>query len=56
MTPCICETNFVLLLFRTILLNNGIEKIIRKARENHESCKSAATDALRDLGLDDYNK
>ncbi|KAF7143772.1 hypothetical protein RHSIM_Rhsim05G0080700 [Rhododendron simsii] len=40
----------------TILLNNGIEKFIRKARENHESCNSAATDALRDLGLDDYNK
>lgn len=40
---------------RTLLLSNGIEKIIRKAKENHESCKEAATDALRDLGLDDYN-
>ncbi|XP_057502527.1 uncharacterized protein LOC130786264 [Actinidia eriantha] len=40
---------------RTLLLNNGIEKIIRKAKENHESCKEAATDALRDLGLDNYN-
>ncbi|XAR72877.1 hypothetical protein NMG60_11019663 [Bertholletia excelsa] len=40
---------------RTLLLNNGIEKIIRKAKENHESCKGAATDALRDLGLDNYN-
>ncbi|KAL7002779.1 hypothetical protein U1Q18_003936 [Sarracenia purpurea var. burkii] len=40
---------------RTLLLSNGIDKIIRKAKENHESCKDAATDALRDLGLDDYN-
>lgn len=40
---------------RTILLNNGIDKFIRKAKENHDSCKDAATDALRDLGLDDYN-
>lgn len=40
---------------RTILLNNGIEKLIRKAKGNHESCKAAATDALRDLGLDNYN-
>ncbi|THG20869.1 hypothetical protein TEA_024089 [Camellia sinensis var. sinensis] len=39
----------------TLLLNNGIEKIIRKAKENHTSCKDAATDALRDLGLDNYN-
>lgn len=46
---------FSISLNRTILLNNGIEKIIRKAKENHESCKDAATDALRDLGLDDYN-
>ncbi|XP_062091648.1 uncharacterized protein LOC133797675 [Humulus lupulus] len=40
---------------RTILLNNGVEKHIRKAKQNHEFCKEAATDALRDLGLDDYN-
>ncbi|XP_054776818.1 uncharacterized protein LOC129285256 [Prosopis cineraria] len=40
---------------RTILLNNGVEKCIRKAKQNHDSCKDAATDALRDLGLDDYN-
>ncbi|KAK9287173.1 hypothetical protein L1049_015584 [Liquidambar formosana] len=40
---------------RTLLLSNGIEKIIRKAKVNHESNKAAATDALRDLGLDDYN-
>ncbi|XP_059653925.1 uncharacterized protein LOC132300733 [Cornus florida] len=40
---------------RTILLSNGIEKLIRKAKENNESCKEAATDALRDLGLDNYN-
>ncbi|KAL5705846.1 hypothetical protein ACHQM5_024086 [Ranunculus cassubicifolius] len=40
---------------RTILLGNGIEKIIRKAKENHKSCREAATDALRDLGLDNYN-
>ncbi|XVE49157.1 hypothetical protein DITRI_Ditri01bG0059600 [Diplodiscus trichospermus] len=40
---------------RTLLLNNGIDKFIRKAKENHQSCKDAATDALRDLGLDNYN-
>lgn len=42
--------------YRTILLSNGIEKLIRRAKESHESCKDAATAALRDLGLDDYNK
>ncbi|GFY89980.1 hypothetical protein Acr_07g0001770 [Actinidia rufa] len=36
---------------RTLLLNNGIEKIIGKAKENHESCKNAP----RDLGLDNNN-
>ncbi|EXC17381.1 Armadillo repeat-containing protein 6 [Morus notabilis] len=40
---------------RTFLLNNGVSKLIRQAKQNHESCKEAATDALRDLGLDDYN-
>lgn len=40
---------------RTILLGCGIEKLIRKARGIHESCRNAATDALRDLGLDDYS-
>ncbi|CAN0878984.1 Protein THALLO [Linum grandiflorum] len=39
---------------RTLLLNQGIDKLIRRARENHGSCKDAATDALRDLGLDNY--
>ncbi|CAN4088852.1 unnamed protein product [Withania somnifera] len=40
---------------RTILLGNGIEELIRKAKMNYKSCKNAATDALRDLGLDGYN-
>ncbi|KAK6946150.1 hypothetical protein RJ641_013694 [Dillenia turbinata] len=40
---------------RTLLLNNGIEKIIRRTKETHESCKDAAAAALRDLGLDNYN-
>ncbi|CAJ2674259.1 armadillo repeat-containing protein 6-like [Trifolium pratense] len=40
---------------RTILLKNGIEKYIRKAKQTHANCKEAATDALRDLGLDSYN-
>ncbi|XVF45186.1 hypothetical protein PTKIN_Ptkin02bG0184800 [Pterospermum kingtungense] len=40
---------------RTLLLNNGIDKLIRKAKENHDSCEDAAIDALRDLGLDNYN-
>lgn len=37
------------------MLNSGVEKCIRKAKQTHASCKEAATDALRDLGLDDYN-
>ncbi|XP_006647944.1 armadillo repeat-containing protein 6 isoform X2 [Oryza brachyantha] len=40
---------------RTILLNNGVEKLIRKAKVMHASCKDAATSALRDLGVDNYN-
>ncbi|KAJ8450818.1 hypothetical protein Cgig2_032443 [Carnegiea gigantea] len=40
---------------RKILLGNGIEKLIRRAKENNVNCKDAATDALRDLGLDNYN-
>ncbi|KAL4615510.1 hypothetical protein ACB092_07G130800 [Castanea dentata] len=40
---------------RTLLLGNGVEKYIRKAKQSHQSCKDAATDALRDLGLDNYN-
>ncbi|XP_015874296.3 uncharacterized protein LOC107411265 [Ziziphus jujuba] len=40
---------------RILLLNNGVEKYVRKAKQSHESCKAAATDALRDLGLDNYN-
>ncbi|KAK2991476.1 hypothetical protein RJ640_016511 [Escallonia rubra] len=41
---------------RSLFLKNGIEKIIRRAKENHEGCKDAAIDALRDLGLDNYNR
>ncbi|XP_057534628.1 uncharacterized protein LOC130812972 [Amaranthus tricolor] len=54
---CLMIRNLVVRNFenRKILLDNGIEKIIRKARESHENCKAAATDALRDLGLDNYN-
>lgn len=40
---------------RTILLNDGAEKLIRKAKALHGSCKDAASSALRDLGLDNYN-
>ncbi|KAL3515248.1 hypothetical protein ACH5RR_022150 [Cinchona calisaya] len=40
---------------RTILLGHGIEKLIRKAKGSHKICKDAATDALRDLGVDNYN-
>ncbi|XP_047975065.1 armadillo repeat-containing protein 6-like [Salvia hispanica] len=40
---------------RKILLNNGIEQLIRRAKQTHKNCKAAATDALRDLGLDNYN-
>ncbi|XP_027160152.1 armadillo repeat-containing protein 6 [Coffea eugenioides] len=40
---------------RKILLSHGIEKHVRKAKGSHKICKEAATDALRDLGLDNYN-
>ncbi|KAF8083737.1 hypothetical protein N665_0755s0019 [Sinapis alba] len=40
---------------RTILLAIGIEKLIRTAKANNEICRASATDALRDLGLDNYN-
>ncbi|GER50425.1 armadillo repeat-containing protein [Striga asiatica] len=40
---------------RKLLLVNGIEGLIRKAKQSHRSCKDAATDALRDLGVDNYN-
>ncbi|CAH2076951.1 unnamed protein product [Thlaspi arvense] len=40
---------------RTILLASGIEKLIRTAKANNEICRASATDALRDLGLDNYN-
>uniref|UniRef100_A0A0E0GDA4 LRRK2 ARM repeat domain-containing protein n=1 Tax=Oryza nivara TaxID=4536 RepID=A0A0E0GDA4_ORYNI len=40
---------------RTILLNDGVEKLIRKTKMMHGSCKDAATSALRDLGVDKYN-
>ncbi|CAA2961972.1 Hypothetical predicted protein, partial [Olea europaea subsp. europaea] len=37
---------------RTLSLGNDIEALLRKAKESHKSCKNAATDALRNLGLD----
>ncbi|KAM0003516.1 putative armadillo repeat-containing protein [Helianthus debilis subsp. tardiflorus] len=40
---------------RPVLLSNGIEKLIRNAKESHKSCKDAAVAALRDLGLENYN-
>ncbi|XP_010530876.1 PREDICTED: armadillo repeat-containing protein 6 [Tarenaya hassleriana] len=40
---------------RTLLLGNGVEKLIRTAKANHEICRDSATDALRDLGVDNYN-
>ncbi|XP_047341394.1 armadillo repeat-containing protein 6 [Impatiens glandulifera] len=41
---------------RSILLSNGVEELIRKVKVNHPTiARDAATDALRDLGLDNYN-
>ncbi|PNX99974.1 armadillo repeat-containing protein 6-like [Trifolium pratense] len=40
---------------KTILLKNGIEKYIRKAKQTHANYKEAANDVLGDLGLDNYN-
>ncbi|KAG6406542.1 hypothetical protein SASPL_134146 [Salvia splendens] len=31
------------------------QQLIRKAKQTLKNCKAAATDALRDLGLDNYN-
>ncbi|CAI9770012.1 unnamed protein product [Fraxinus pennsylvanica] len=44
-----------IMFYRTLLLGNGIEALLEKAKGSHKSCKNAATDALRDLGLDDYD-
>ncbi|KAL3683333.1 hypothetical protein R1sor_001355 [Riccia sorocarpa] len=41
---------------RPIILEKGLEKLIRKAKASHVGCKDAASAALRDLGFDDYNK
>lgn len=49
------DSGGIFLLYRKLLLGSGIEKLIRKAKANHKSCRAAATDALRDLGLDNYN-
>ncbi|KAH9317877.1 hypothetical protein KI387_019646 [Taxus chinensis] len=40
---------------RPLILEKGLENLIRIAKANHEGCKDAAISALRDLGLDDYN-
>ncbi|GFQ04739.1 armadillo repeat-containing protein 6 [Phtheirospermum japonicum] len=40
---------------RKLLLGNGIEDLIRRAKQSHKGCKAAATDALRDLGVNNYN-
>ncbi|XP_073118550.1 uncharacterized protein [Henckelia pumila] len=40
---------------RKLLLGNGIEQLIRNSKGSHRICKDAATDALRDLGVDNYN-
>ncbi|XP_062023532.1 uncharacterized protein LOC133739751 isoform X2 [Rosa rugosa] len=37
-----------------IMLENGVETLIRQAKQTHAICKDAATDALRRLELDDY--
>lgn len=49
------SSDLVLYIDRITLLSSGIEKLIRKAKGSHDSCRNAASDALRDLGLDDYN-
>ncbi|KAL2611903.1 hypothetical protein R1flu_023595 [Riccia fluitans] len=41
---------------RPIILEKGLEKLIRKAKATHIGCRDAASAALRDLGFDDYNK
>ncbi|CAM6129689.1 unnamed protein product [Calypogeia fissa] len=40
---------------RPIILEKGLEKLIRQAKANHVICRDAASAALRDLGFDDYN-
>jgi hypothetical protein len=41
-------------LCRPIILEKGLEPLIRKAKASHESCKDVASAALRDLGFDNY--
>eukprot|EP00850_Spirogloea_muscicola_P008167 SM000043S15795 [mRNA] locus=s43:249986:253148:+ [translate_table: standard] len=41
---------------RPLILERGLEDLIRAAKRNHkQACKDAGAAALRDLGLDDYN-
>ncbi|XP_024514840.1 armadillo repeat-containing protein 6 [Selaginella moellendorffii] len=40
---------------RALILERGLEKLIRAAKSRHASCKDASSAALRDLGLDNYN-
>lgn len=40
---------------RSAILDRGLELRIRSAKANHTKCKDAASDALRDLGFENYN-
>eukprot|EP00850_Spirogloea_muscicola_P013256 SM000089S23812 [mRNA] locus=s89:172219:173992:- [translate_table: standard] len=41
---------------RPLILERGLEDLIRAAKRNHkQACKDAGAAALRDLGLNDYN-
>jgi hypothetical protein len=39
---------------RPLILEKGLEPLLRKAKDTHETCKDVGSAALRDLGLDNY--
>lgn len=50
--------NLLIFLFcfvcRPLILEKGLEPLLRKAKDTHETCKDVGSAALRDLGLDNY--
>lgn len=40
--------------FRPLLLEKGVEPLLRRAKAQLSQCKEVASAALRDLGFDDY--
>lgn len=47
--PCRCPE------LRPLLLERGAESLLRRIKRTYPACQDAASAALRDLGLDNYN-